>query len=74
MSTIDIRYWPASAIHNFAIETPDLPQPYNRSASPQGQGMYYPNTNNTLPIVGGEIMFYNWSGYLQWQAQWAASF
>lgn len=58
----------------FAIETPDLPQPYNRSASPQGQGMYYPNTNNTLPIVGSEISYYNWSGYLQWQAQWAASF
>ncbi|MEN9477933.1 MAG: hypothetical protein RLZZ300_2074, partial [Pseudomonadota bacterium] len=51
----------------FAIETPDLPQPYNRSASPQGQGMYYPNTNNTLPIVGSEISYYNWSGYLQWQ-------
>lgn len=36
--------------------------------------MYYPNTNNTLPIVGSEISYYNWSGYLQWQAQWAASF
>lgn len=56
----------------YAIETPDLPQPYNRSASPQGQGLYYPNT--TLPIVGSEMSYYNWSGYLQWQAQWMPSF
>ena len=56
----------------YAIETPDLPQPYNRSSSPQGQGLYYPNT--TLPIVGSEMSYYNCSGYLQWQAQWLPSF
>ena len=56
----------------YAIETPDQPRPYNTSASPQNQGTYYPNTN--LPIIGSEMSYYSWSGYLQWQAQWMASF
>ncbi len=56
----------------YAIETPDQPRPYNTSASPQNQGTYYPNT--TLPIIGSEMSYYSWSGYLQWQAQWHADF
>lgn len=56
----------------YAIETPDLPRPYNTGGGPQNQGMVYPNT--TLPIIGSEMSYYSWSGYLQWQAQWLPTF
>jgi outer membrane receptor protein involved in Fe transport len=70
--------WQASEAHSVqaglgyrnyhAIETPDLPRPYNTSKSPDNQGMFYPNT--TVPIDIHETRYRNWSGYLQWQAQW----
>jgi len=51
-----------------AIETPDLPHPYDTSKSPGNQGMSYPNTS--LPLQIFEANYRSWSGYLQWQAQW----
>jgi outer membrane receptor protein involved in Fe transport len=51
-----------------AIETPDLPRPYNTAKSPGNQGMFYPNTS--VPITINEAQYFSWSGYLQWQAQW----
>lgn len=51
-----------------AIETPDLPRPYDTDKSPRGQGMTYWNT--ALPLRIFEARYHSWSGYLQWQAQW----
>ena len=51
-----------------AIETPDLPRPYDTSKGSQAQGLLYPNT--TLPLQIFEANYHSWSGYLQWQAQW----
>ena len=55
-----------------AIETPDLPRPYDTSKSPQNQGISYPNT--VLPLQIFEAKYRSWSGYLQWQAQWTPEF
>lgn len=55
-----------------AIETPDLPQPYDTGKSPANQGMNYPNTS--LPLQIFEARYRSWSGYLQWQAQWRPDF
>ncbi len=52
----------------YALETPDLPRPYDTSKGPRDQGVAYPNT--TLPLKGYDTSYYSWSGYLQWQAQW----
>ena len=52
----------------YAIETPDLPHPYNTGLGSQGQAMTYPNTN--LPLRIFDASYFSWSGYLQWQAQW----
>jgi outer membrane receptor protein involved in Fe transport len=52
----------------YALETPDLPRPYDTSKGPREQGVNYPNT--TLPVQGFETSYYSWSGYVQWQAQW----
>jgi len=51
-----------------AIETPDLPHPYDTAKSAGNQGMSYPNTS--LPLQIYEANYRAWSGYLQWQAQW----
>ena len=51
-----------------AIETPDLPRPYDTGNGPQAQGLTYSNT--TIPLQIAEASYYSWSGYLQWQAQW----
>ena len=55
-----------------AIETPDLPHPYDTGKGPQAQGMTYPNTN--LPLRIFDTDYYSWFGYLQWQAQWTPEF
>ena len=55
----------------YAIETPDLPRPYDTNREPHDQGMTYPNT--TLPLKTFDSSYYSWSGYLQWQAQWTPS-
>ena len=51
-----------------AIETPDLPSPYDTAKSPGNQGLFYPNTS--VPVEINEARYHSWSGYLQWQAQW----
>lgn len=55
-----------------AIETPDMPQPYNVALGPGGQQFTYPNTN--LPIRIFEASYNNTSAYTQWQAQWSSDF
>lgn len=55
-----------------AIETPDMPQPYNVALGPNGQQYTYPNTN--LPLRIFEANYDNTSAYAQWQAQWNADF
>ena len=55
-----------------AIETPDLPHPYDTSRSASNQGMTYPNTNLPLQIFSDR--YRSWAGYLQWQAQWTPAF
>jgi outer membrane receptor protein involved in Fe transport len=55
-----------------AIETPDMPQPYNVALGPSGQQYTYPNTN--LPLRIFEANYNNTSAYAQWQAQWNADF
>lgn len=52
----------------YAIETPDLPTPYNTGQGPQSQGMVYPNTS--LPLRIFDSSYDSRSAYLQWQAQW----
>lgn len=56
----------------YALETPDLPKPYDTGKGPQEQGLLYPNT--TLPLKTFDTNYYSWSSYLQWQAQWTPSF
>lgn len=56
----------------YAIETPDLPRPYDTSQGPHAQGMTYPNTNLALRTF--DASYYSHFGYLQWQAQWTADF
>ena len=55
-----------------AIETPDLPQPYDTSESPSRQYMTYVGTS--LPLQVFEADYHNWSEYLQWQARWSDDF
>jgi len=55
----------------YAIETPDLPYPYDTSKGAQGQGMVYPNTS--LPLRVFDSRYDSWSAYMQWQAQWTPS-
>lgn len=55
-----------------AIETPDLPTPYDTSRGPQQQNMVYPNT--TLPLRIFDTTYHSVFGYLQWQAQWTPDF
>lgn len=52
----------------YALETPDLPKPYDTSKGPHDQGFNYPYTN--LPLKTFDTSYYSWSAYLQWQAQW----
>lgn len=56
----------------YALETPDLPYPYDPDKGPLGQNYTYPNTK--LPLRLFQSSYYSWSGYLQWQAQWTPTF
>lgn len=56
----------------YAVETPDLPGPYNTSTGPANQGYVY--TNTRLPLQNFESRFTSWSSYLQWQARWSEDF
>lgn len=56
----------------YALETPDLPKPYDTNRGPHDQGLLYPYTN--LPLKTFDTNYYSWSSYIQWQAQWTKSF
>jgi outer membrane receptor for ferrienterochelin and colicins len=58
----------------YAIEASSLPSPYNTALSPAGQGLFYPNTGNTLPINIYDADFHNVSFYTQLQSQWSDAF
>ena len=55
-----------------AIETPDLPSPYNTSQGSDAQGFTYANTPLTLQNFEGR--YHSTSAYLQWHAQWTGDF
>jgi iron complex outermembrane receptor protein len=50
--------------------TADLPTPYDTSLAADAQGLFHPNTNNTIPIDIMEFDYSNVAGYIQWQADW----
>lgn len=50
--------------------TPDLPFPYNPRLGPDTQTLYYPNTQDQLPIVILDDDYYNYAAYVEWQAHW----
>lgn len=55
-------------------QVPDLPNPYKVNVSPNEQNQYYPNTNNSLPIVFFDSSYSNQASYLQLQSRWLDSF
>jgi len=58
----------------FAIEASSLPSPYNTDLDPADQNLFYPNTNNTLPIDINDADFRNYSFYTQLQSEWSPKF
>ncbi len=58
----------------FAIEASSLPSPYNTDLDPAAQNLFYPNTNNTLPININDVDFHNYSFYTQLQSEWNPRF
>ncbi len=56
----------------YALETPDLPAPYDTDRKPDAQGYTYPNTD--LPIRIFDARFYNQSVYAQLQSDWNERF
>lgn len=58
----------------YAIEASSLPSPYDTDLGPGNQGLFYPNTGNTLAIDINDADFYNISFYTQLQSQWSATF
>ena len=57
-----------------AIEAHSLPSPYNPDLGPDGQGMYYRNTANSIPIAIHDASFHNVSLYTQLQSRWSERF
>lgn len=55
-------------------QVPDLPKPYQIGVAPEEQGHYYPNTNDSLPIVFFDTSYSNKAVYLQLQSAWLDSF
>lgn len=56
----------------YALETPDLPRPYDTDRGPGNQDMTYVNT--TLPIRTFDASYDNLSAYAQIQSDWSESF
>ena len=52
----------------YALETPDLPEPYDRALGPDGQNLFYQNTN--LPIGIFDARYHNLYGFAQLQSDW----
>ncbi len=51
--------------------TADMPAPYNTALPPDAQGMFHPNTDDTIPIEFLDFDYRNLAGYLQWQRDWS---
>ncbi len=56
----------------YALETPDLPGPYDTSRGPANQGFTYLNTN--LPVRIFDAKYHNLHGYAQIQSDWTPEF
>lgn len=56
----------------FALETPDLPRPYDTARGPDAQEFTYVNTD--LPIQVFDADYHNVSIYAQIQSDWSESF
>lgn len=56
----------------YALETPDLPRPYDTGRAPDNQDMTYVNTS--LPIRIFDADYHNVSLYAQIQSEWGAGF
>ena len=52
----------------YSLQTPDMPEPFNRNKPLDEQEMYYEGTN--LPLQFTESNYTNTAAYLQWQARW----
>ncbi len=55
-------------------QVPDLPSPFIVGLAPEQQQLYYPNTNNSLPIVFFDTHYNNQAAYLQLQSNWLEPF
>jgi len=55
-------------------QVPDLPNPFIVGVAPELQNHYYPNTNNSLPIVFFDSHYTNQAMYLQLQSRWLDEF
>lgn len=56
----------------YALETPDLPSPYDTDRKPNEQGLTYVNTD--LPIRIFDAHYHNLSAYAQIQSDWSLTF
>lgn len=51
-------------------KTADLTHPYVAGLSPEAQGLYYPGSNNTLPVQIFEVDYHDEGAFLQLQSAW----
>jgi outer membrane receptor protein involved in Fe transport len=54
--------------------TADLPTPYDPGKSPDAQNIFYPGSQNQLPVQFFDVDYYNVGGFLQAQSQWTSKF
>jgi len=55
-------------------QVPDLPNPFIIGVPFEEQNHYYPNTNDSLPIVFFDTHYTNNAVYVQWQSDWFERF
>lgn len=63
-------------LQHFAIipRTTDLPQPYDPDRGVNQQQLFFPGTNNSLPLQIDELSDNNQAAYSEWIARWHPSF
>ncbi len=54
-------------------KTPDLPSPFDPDKGAGYQGLYYPGTDDSIPIIIPEVNYENYGVLLQWQRLWTDS-
>ncbi len=58
----------------YSLPAPDLPNPFIVGVAPEQQNHYYPNTDDSLPIVFFDSHYTNQAAYLQLQSRWLDKF